>query len=418
MKKKMIPALIAAGAVLMTGCSSESGTPQQPDSSSGTKPPVAYMETAPEGKEDYFKIGYDEWHNEYSYQLLRGSYTEEDNADVASEYRSNTIEYLMNERIMLYLAEQEGITAQSLTEEEMNTIDSDVQTTLKGWYDSFIVDAKNALGEEYTDEELLAKEKELFAEFLGKAGLTEEVFTDWSIKEVLTQKFIDKASEDVDDKAVSDFVQKTIDTAKDKYENDLKTFEDAYTAFYVPEGTRVVQQICVLIDKNTASEVTAYRNDGDDEKADAILNEALERVRFRIDEAYEKLQNGEDWAEIQEEYNDDTNGTGAQYIVYPRSNYVDKKIIDAAMAIPEKGGISDIITTDSGFFLLYYVDDRVMSDSELQSLNEQALEYLKDREATETINEFKEQYPYTLDYDLLEISEPEETTAEETSAEE
>ena len=108
---------------------------------------------------------------------------------------------------------------------------------------------------------------------------------------------------------------------------------------------------------------------------------------------------------MQEEYNEDANGNDVDYIVYPVSTYVTQDIIDAAMGIAEKGGFSDIITSDSGFFILYYKDDRVFSDEEMQSLMDQARDYLKDQESYRRVADFKEQYPYVYDYELMGITE-------------
>ena len=208
-------------------------------------------------------------------------------------------------------------------------------------------------------------------------------------------------------------MQDTVNTAKDKYENDLAAFEEKYTAFYVPEGTRKVQQIAVLIQSTTASEVAAYRKDGDDAKADEILKEALAKVKFRIDEAYAKLEKGEDWTKVQKEYNDEASSNEVDFTVYPKSTTVLQKITDTAMGIKEKGGYSEIFETDKGYFILYYKDDLTMDDEKMKDLEKQADEYLRDKKAYEPISEFTDKYPYSFDYDLLDIKKPVTTTAAE-----
>lgn len=390
-KSKIILSAAIAGALLLSGCGEAS------------KGPVAHIEDPPEGAGDHFTISYEEWHNEYTYQMLRGNYTEEDNADVAKNYRQSTLDYLVQERIVLWLAKEQGISAETLTQEETDEISKNVDETLAGWYDSYKTDAQNALGSDYTEEQLTEKEKELFEEFLKQAGLTPEIFYQWSVNEALTQKFVDKVSESITDEKVEEFVQDTIDTAKDKYENDIAAFEQSYTPFYIPEGTRTVQQIYVKLKDDVTNEITAYRKDGDDEKADEIRDAELEKIRFRIDEAYEKLSNGEKWEDVLQEYSEEG---AVDYTVYPKSSVVDPAITEAVMKIPEKGQWSDIIPTDQGYFIILYKDDRVMTDEESQALRDQALDYLKDQEAYQKVQDFTDAHKYVYDYELLQLEAP------------
>ena len=406
MNGKVISLFLAA-ALLVTaaGCSNEDNGSGNVELVPGAAEPVAYIENPPEGAGDRFNISYDEWHSEYQFFLSRDGYTEEDDPDIAESYKQNILDIQVQERIVLYLAEQSGISAAALTQEELDGIDQKVQTNWDSWCESYAADAIEELGDNYTDEELYEKEYELFSAFLAESGLTPEIFFTWEINSLIQDKFIEKTSESISDQTIADFVQDTIDEAKDNYENDLAAFEQSYTAFYVPEDTRIVQQIYIKLSDDDINEIRAYRNDGDDEKADELLESALEKVRERMDEAKERLSAGEDWLTVQEECNNDPNGNNVDYVVYPTSTYISQDIIDAAMGIADKGGVSDVITTDSGFFILYYKDDRVFSDEEMQNLMDQARDYLKDNESYKQVADFKEQYPYVYDYELMGIAE-------------
>lgn len=394
MNKKIVSLFLAA-AMLVTaaGCSN--------DENQEITAPVAYIENPPEGAGDRFNISYSEWHNEFLFNMARGGYDAETNTDIAAQYKQSILDYLTQERIVLYLAEQAGISAAALTSEELDEIEQSVQKSWDGWCESYEAEAKEALGDAFTEEELYEKEFELFAAFMAESGLTPEVFYTWETNAKIQEKFIEKTSESISDQTVKDFVQETIDEAKKMYETDLAVFEQSYTAFYVPDGTRLVQQLYVKIDEDAANEIKAYRNDGDDEKADELLAAALEPVQSVIDEAYEKLQNGGDWLEVQEEYNEDSNGNDVDYVVYPASTYISQDILNAAMSIEEIGGFSEIVTVDTGFFILYYKADRVFSDEEMQSLLDQARDYLKDQESYKQVSDFKEQYPYVFDNELM-----------------
>lgn len=398
MNKKILSLFLAAGLLITSaGCSAE-------ENKESTKL-VAYIENPPEGTDSRFYVTYDEWRKEYLFALSMNGYSEQDSSELVESQKQRSLEILTQERIVLYLAEQEGITAETLTEEDTAEIEQDVQAEWKYLCSTFEGEAREALGDSFTEEELYDKEFELFTAFMEKSGLTPEIYYVWKTNELIQEKFIERSYENIDEQEVRDFVQETVDTAKDKYENDLATFESAYTAFYIPEGTRLVQQIYVKIDADAANEIKAYRNDGDDEKADELLEAAAVSVRPIVEEAYEKLQNGEDWSEVQKEYNQDGNGNDVDYVVYPVSSYISKEITEAAMKIAEKGGVSEIIPNDTGFFILYYKDDRVLTDEEMDSLMEQAWEYLTEQDSISKLNEFKAKYPYVYDYELMGISQ-------------
>lgn len=395
MSKKIISLFLAAAMLFTaTGCS-EGGEKETDDR------PVAYIENPPEDAKDRLNVPYSEWHNEYMFNMASGGYDEEADANVAAMLKQNILDYLVQEHIILYLAELEGITAETLTEDEIASIGGNVLLSLNSWCASYEAEAKSELGDGYTEDELYDKEFELFSAFLAESGLTPDIFYTWEINEVIQERFIEKNSEGISDEEVTEFVQDTIDTAKDAYENNLAVFEQTYTAFYAPEGTRIVQQIYLKIGADEVNEIKAYRDDGDDAKADELLEAALEPIRTVADEALEKLNNGEDWLTVQEEYNQDENGNDVDYIVYPTSSYILPDIIESAMGIAEKGGVSGVVAGDTGLFILYYKDDHVFGDEEMQSLMEQAREYLMKEKSYKKIAEFKAQYPYVYDYELM-----------------
>lgn len=400
--KKIVSAAAAvlSAAVIFTGCSENGG--------SMNSKVVAHIENPPEDSaEGFFDITYGAWHSEYLYRISSGGYTEERDAVLCKTYRSDIIEYLKQEKVVLYLAEKMGITAASLTDEDMKLIDDEMAESLDGWYKSFESKAIAALGGSgYTEDELLEKEKELFTEYLRDFGLSVEELTSWKVNEIIRNKFISKVGEEIDDKTVEDFVQSTVNTAKETYEKDIAEYEKTYTPFYIPEGTRVVQQLVVLIDDISVSEVKAYRKEGDDEKADEVLEKALEKVKFRIDEAYEKLEKGTPWKEVQEEYNDESGTNDQDFNLYPKSSSIEEKVIEAGMGIKEKGGYSEIIQTDSGYSIIYYKDDLILTDERMNSLIEQGRAFLTDQESYKRVTDFSDEHPYVMDYELLELDDP------------
>mgnify|MGYP002514551097 CR=1 FL=1 len=124
------------------------------------------------------------------------------------------------------------------------------------------------------------KEYELFTDFLAQAGTDTGLFMMWERNNIIQEKLYEviRQNAGVTDADVEEYIEETINNAKDAYENDLESYESKYTAFYAPEGTRVVEQIFFKFSDTTANEIVAYRNDGDDETADSLLAQAIENV--------------------------------------------------------------------------------------------------------------------------------------------
>lgn len=373
--------------------------------------PVAYLENPPEGAEKDFIITYDQWNSEYKFNLLNGGYTEEDDADTAKSYRENVLEYQVRERMVLYLAAEMGVTAESFTEEEISKINESAERMEENARKNCENDAKAELGDSYTEEELSKKSAELLDKILKECGYTTDIFTVWKTNEMIQQKFIEKASDSVTEDMINALVQENVDKAKEYYETDSAIYEQHYTPFYIPEGTRVVQQIVVLIDETARNQITAYRTGGDNEMADRLLNTELEKIKPQIEEAYQKLQSGENWETVQQQYNKDESSSGADYLVFPKSSSVNRNIIDVAMSIDKKGNFSEIAQTDSGYFILLYKDDAAITDEDMENLKAQAEEYLRDEEAYKKIEEFQEKYTYVYDYNLLNLDDPNAETS-------
>ena len=431
MKKKiagLLAVLLAFSA--MTGCSSSEQTETQTTDSSAeattvqtiapTAVPddmntvVAYVE----GQDETFNITFSNWYQEYMFYLLRNGVDETDSyyADTCAQIRSDILDVIMMDRMILKEAELAGVSINSLTAEELEQLDQTLEESYQTWCESFESEAIALLGDDYTEDELYQKEYELFTDFLAQAGTDTGLFMMWERNNIIQEKLYEviRQNAGVTDDDVEEYVQETIASAKDAYENDLESYESKYTAFYVPEGTRVVEQIFFKFSDTTANEIVAYRNDGDDETADSLLAQAIENeLQADIDAAKQALADGEAWDDVQVIYNDDSNGNDSQYVVYPKSSTVDEKVTASAMAMAEIGDVSELITTDYGCYLLYYLQDVSIPDEDMETMREQCRDYLESLYLQSEVVGWLEKYPYTVNYELVNLEEPEETAAAE-----
>ena len=433
MKRKF--ALILAAVILLTaasGCSDSADNAEATTTGAGETTSVSTVEGTPtpediktvvayvEGQDDpSMNITFDQWNREYRFYLLRYG-IDETNANFADDckkLRQDILQMLQIDRMVLKEAELAGVGINSLTAEEREEIDNTLQEAYKSWCNSFAEEAKEALGENYTDEELYNKEYELFTEFLAQAGATTELFMMWERNNKIQEKLYEHIAKTsgITDEDVEAYLNDTIAKAKDAYENDLAEYEEKYTAFYIPENTRVVEQIYFKLSSDAINEIAAYRKDGDDATADALLAKAVkEELQAEIDAAVEALAKGEKWDDVQVIYNDDANGNDAVYVVYPKSTSVIADVTEKAMAMTGVGGVSDVITTDGGCYLLYYLKDAVISDEDMEKMRSQCRDYLESQFTQEVVEGWQEKYPYAVEYELLKIDEPtEEVTTTE-----
>ena len=433
--KKKLAALLAVLLTFssLTGCSN-SGSSEETTSTDAAETTTVGAAATPlpddmntvvayvEGQDDpIFNITFSDWYQEYKSYLLRNGIDETDSAyaETCADLRLDIINVLLLDRIILKEADLAGVGINELTPEELEQIDLTVEETYKNWCKSFEEDAAALLGESYTEQELYDKEYELFTDFLAQAGATTEMFLMWERNTLIQNKLYEHIRTDaqVSDEDVQEYVNQTIADAKEAYETDPKVYEEKYTAFYVPENTRVVEQIFFAFKSETANEITAYRNDGDNETADSLLAQAVRtELQDDIDAAKKALADGESWDDVQIIYNDDSNGNDASYIVYPKSSAVEERVTAAAMAIGEIGGVSELITTDHGCYLLCYTEDASLTDEDMTEMHSQCRDYLESMYLQTVVVEWEKKYPYTINYEMLNIEEPAEETlpAEET----
>lgn len=440
--KKKIAAILAVMMLLstITACSSSEnagGTGAETTASTAqTVPPLAVPDDKKtvvayvEGTDDaeHFNVTFDQFYSEYIFYLMRKGIDETlaSNAETCENVRVSTIDYLTLERITLKVAEEMGITEATLTQEERDSINKEVEDSYNLWCESFEEDAKALLGETFTDEELYNKEYELFAEYLAQAGLVPEVFYEWQLNSLLQEKLYAKIIEgiSVTDDEVEEYINDAVNEAKDAYENDLDKYEQGYTSIYLPEGTKTVKQIFIKLDDADINEIMAYRNDGDNATADSLKAEKLAGIEEEAMKALDELKAGKSWDEVQVAYNDDISGNSSTYIVYPKSNLISKEIVDAVVSLGNKGDFTELIATDAGYYIFCYADDaKVDMEAIRKEVKENMLSSRQSEAANKSVLEWQEKYDYKLNYEVLDISEPEETTtaattpAEETKAE-
>lgn len=424
MKKKIISALLAAAALVnLAACGAEPET----DEPAGTGETegygawngidrslvVAWVEGA-ENPED-FNITFGDFYSEYLYYLL--SYGIEDDMsdayrDACRGFREEIVNYLQFERIFLRVAEERGIGASSLTADELAEIAANAETAHENFRAKYYSAAAAELGEDASEDALRKRQEELLAADLSRAELTAEIFTAWERNNFIQNKLIALLTEDVavSEEDVDQMFAEYVQMAKDALAEDPLSYEtnSTYTWIYVPEGTRLADQILFLFDEETREAISESRAAGNDEEADRLRDEAYEgQLKERTQSLLDRLGNGEDFNALQAELNED-GGDDPYPVIAGAQRYV-SEFTDAVFSIAEIGGISDPSVSDYGVHVIRYEGDAAVTDEDLREIRASMKEYLEVQEQNAVqqaaYEEWLARFPYTVNYEVLQLSE-------------
>ncbi len=136
---------------------------------------------------------------------------------------------------------------------------------------------------------------------------------------------------------------------KETYDADIDAFISAYIGeeeiLYTPENVRLMHCIFVALEEET----------------EATPAEAAEATGLaKANEALAKIRAGEDFTSVMEAYNEDSSTPEQMQVGYPISESTGsygEEFKAGAMALEKIGDVTDVITTDYGYFILKYVAD-------------------------------------------------------------
>ncbi len=433
---KRLMALAAAAAVaLSAGCSIQVGTKNKTfaDCINSIKLEDSAVIATPQGIEGdarkSLEIDYLTFKKEYLYWMLTNGITDdtaEEVAETAAAQRSSIIEYLINEEIITAKARELG--ADIFTQEELDALDADYQEKIKENIEVFSknADYSDLSEEELTDEIKLKRGEEEFDKFLANALITREDLLMWQRSALVTEKLIAEVTKDVviDRSEAEDTLDSYIETVKKLYEDEPLTYEAGgdYTSFWLPEGSRLIKHILIGFEESKADEISATRASGDEAGADALREEALKDIEQQTTEIKNMLDNGADFDELIEEYSDDAAGSALYpdgYTVVPGSVSFVSEFVEAAFAI-ENVGEYVLAPSDYGYHIVMYNGEAKVDEEELSEFVDYISETLQVSAANakfdETMEQWRAEYDYKIDYDALAITPSDNTDTTDAAA--
>lgn len=213
----------------------------------------------------------------------------------------------------------------------------------------------------------------------------------------------------VSDDEVEAMFNEYVEIAKTALREDKISYEsdNTLTWIYIPEGTRLADQILVAFDKETQEAIKAARSAGNDEEAERLRNEAYnDEMKKKVDGIIALIDGGTSFDDLQATYNEDTSDEPTAVIV--DSELYVSEFYDAVFSIEEIGGIAEPTVSDYGVHIIKYAGDAEVTEEDKADIFKSMKEFLfaqKENEIQQNAyEEWLEIYPYTIDYDLLQIT--------------
>lgn len=430
--------IIAACAVVcsLTGCSIKTGTSRFDSIITSMNVSDNTILASPKGEgiknADDLAISYSDFKKDYLYQLKYYAMTAGVTSDTDESYkatfeslRSTIIDYMVEEAIALDKAKEYG--ADQFTQEELDKLESEYQEHLRAQYESFGKSADHGTledGASVSDEEMLLRGEEEFAKYLADCGMTTDDLLTWQRNELITTKLKEAITKDVviDRSEAEDVLANYTETIKELYSTDPVQYESggAYSSFWLPEGSRDIKHILIAMDEADSDEVTAMRQSGDDEGADALRAGYLQPLEEKANEVLAKLDEGADFDALVKEYSADAAASDFYpdgYVVIPNSVTFVEDFVEAAFEL-ENIGDYKLAASDYGWHIVLYADDAEVSEEDINTyldyVHETLIESAKEDRYTDTIAQWLDEYDFEIDYKALNIPAPEEKS--ETAA--
>ena len=293
-----------------------------------------------------------------------------------------------------------------------------IVVSIPGNYPGFELADKVYYENTVDDEKILEKEKELFNEYIAGFGLTEDTFLMWQTNTAIQKKVNDYLLKDitVSDSEVDDYITKLTAEAKQAYEKSASSYaaDSEYKKVWIPKDARYIKYIAVGIASSDYAEINAARNESgaDDAEIDKKRDEKLAEIKEKADAALKKATaEGADFDAVVKEYSSaySESTKGEQILVLNSKGLISDALYDAVFALEKPGDISGLIPTDSGYYIVKYVSDAKVTDSDLSDYRKTVRQELLAARQSEKPNAI-------LDYEKLNITKEEKTSSDASAS--
>lgn len=419
MNIRKITAFAAAAIMLCSGCSIRSSSD------------AAWVTGSIDNKSS-LTISVEDFNKEYKFWLFQNQIADDTASEVAdecAEQRSDIINYLINEKIVLDQAEKMGIT---LTEDDQTAVEEAYNELIDGYIDGckdYVNAGESGTSEVVGDDAILEEAEKYFDEKLTECGMTRDDILMSARSDKILEKLKEKLVEDdpVERSDAEAEYEEICTGIQNMYEQEPTYYESYsyYSYYWLPENSRRIKHILLKYEDDETSEIKTDRTNGDDEAADSLRDTAAEKLMSKAEEIVAQLDGGADFDELVGEYSEDSGSKeeGFEgYLVVPEGGIYYDEFQQGAYEL-ENVGDYKIVTSDIGVHILFYAADAELDSGTTEQIIDALWESLKedaeDTAYSEAMAQWREEYAYDIAYTALNIEEPQptaEATAESTSS--
>lgn len=303
---------------------------------------------------------------------------------ISTVIKQMAISYAVTEQVVLQKAQELGVA--ELSEEDIARLVQEADEAYQGVYDQYLA----MFAGQGADEEQQASATEAF---LSSNGYTREAVLEQMKSNEVYQRVFATVSDGIalsEDELRQIFDGKVL-AAKETYAENLAQFDadsGEGAVYYVPEGVRAVKHILVMMDGAEAAELKSQRATleamaEDDEglsEVQAKIDELMAPVQARLDEIGAKLDAGEDFQALIDEYGEDPGmqegspyrETG--YYLSEATTTYDPPFQAAAMALTEVGQVSEPVLGAYGFHFIRYDHDLPSGEADFEAVKAELME--------------------------------------------
>lgn len=330
------------------------------------------------------------------YGMTREQFAEQYGAEQFTAMKEDMLDQFVKGELLYQHAQADGLVKD--TEEVRAEKRKGIEDTLAS-LKSGIEDTANA-DDTITDKDAYIEEQYAkYSELYGYKDIDKAV--EDSIKTDAINAEVEKLNGEVSysEEEAKAYYDELMETQKPAIEEDATaytTYKNSGTVVYEPKGARYVKNLLIGLPDDVQSEIKTLRQNGDDEGADAKLQEELAKIKDSADAALARAKSGEDFDALIEELGTDTGMKSEPaktkgYLVFPGSGMVEP-FETASMALPSVGSISDLVPTDYGYHIIQYTSEgggEVPFEDVKESITSKKLNEVQTAHQDETIEQWK-----------------------------
>lgn len=391
--KKFIKLLaVALAAAALAGCSLVSINTEK-------------ITVATVGDETITKAAFDEAFNAF---LAQYGYTQDSTeiADQLPDLKEQYINMMVQNLVIDQKIEELGLG--EVTDEEKAAAEQSVQD----WYDEQFAQLVETYSADETVEDPEAEAITTIENYLSHYGTTLEQMKQEEVDYIPTQKLYDEVTKDItvtEEEIESQFAT-LVSEAKTKYDEDKSAFVTDYqsgnTIYYTPEGMFFVKHILIGLTEEQQQEIKDLRADEDETvaaTADAKRDEYLLTIREEAEAVLARVDAGEDFDALIEEYGDDPGMSVYPdgYLTYAGDTSFVDEFAAACEALTEDGMTSGLVGSDFGYHIIRRVSTLPAGEATLadvhDALQESMLQEAKDTAYSDQIAAWVEEANVTIE---------------------